>query len=155
VNVQPWSPDFFAMRALAVEQAIHLNRTADYRQQRHASLFDYPMVKPDPQELATVRQAHARAKALGLTLPPYPKTTVRFVRAEDAAQGGETRSRDGVIAMAFVAGLRPLDGLRRLALHELRHVHQHATNEIDWLSLEECEHDAEAFAWNAMQGWRP
>lgn len=41
--------------------------------------------------------------------------------------------------------VRPSD----LALHELCHVHQFATGA--WLS----EEQAEMFAWNALQNWRP
>jgi len=107
-------------------------------------------VEPPPAELRAVRQAHARARALGLMLPP--ETTVRFVRAPAGHPlGGATRERDGVIEMAFPIG-QPLEGLRHVALHELMHVHQHATGAQ--LSTEEREVEAETFAWNAMQGWR-
>jgi hypothetical protein len=147
-------PDYFRMREVAVTSAIELNRA-----RLGVSLFDCPAVTPPPDELRVVRQAHARATALGLVLPPYPKTTVRFVRAPESRQGGETRERNGVIEMVFVVS-QPLTALRHLALHELMHVHQYATDgQRRWdeprLSVEERESQAEAFAWQAMVGWQP
>jgi hypothetical protein len=147
VSAGAFDPTWFRERELATTMAIMLNRTP-----LTVDLFACPPVSPPPAELRAVRQAHARATELGLTLPAFPKTTVQFVRApEGTPQGAETRKRDDVIEMVFVAG-QPLDGLRRLALHELCHVHQFATDA--WLSSEERETQAEMFAWNAMQGWR-
>jgi hypothetical protein len=144
---QVFDPDYFAQRELAMTAAIELNRAG-----LEVDLFDCPQLPPPPAELRVVRQAHARATALGLVLPPYPKTTVRFVSVHpEPAQGAQTRTRGGVIEMVFVAG-QPLEGLRRLALHEFAHVHQRATDAQ--LSSEERETQAEMFAWNAMQGWR-
>jgi hypothetical protein len=89
-------PDWFAQLELAVDRAVRLN-TDPWA----ASLFDYSTVAPPAAELRAVRQAHTRATALGLWLPPYPKTTVRFVLAPvDCPTGGQTRSHDDVIEMA-------------------------------------------------------
>lgn len=141
-------PDFFAQRQLAIDCAI-----AGVGSGRRAEdLFALPPVEPPPEELRVIRQAHARATALGLTLPPFPSTTVQFVRGlEDTSISAQTRMRDGVIEMAFLAG-QPLDGLRQLALHELRHCDQFARDIR--LSPAAAEEDAERFAWDAMQGWK-
>jgi hypothetical protein len=142
-------PDYFAQRELAVTRAIQLGRDL-WNAPDSMSIFDCPTVESPPAELRIVRQAHARARALGLVLPAYPATTVRFVRAPDLPEAAAVRKRDGVIEMAFVAG-QPLDGLRRLALHEFAHVDQLATGA--WLSTDEREAAAEMFAWNALRGW--
>ena len=144
--------DYFAQRELAITRAIQLNRDAWAGTGSSPSLFDFPQVEPPPAELRAVGQAHARARALGLTIPAFPGTTVRFVRAPaNLPAGGSTRQKDGVIEMVFPVG-QPLQHLRHVALHELMHVHQHATGAQ--LSIEEGEAAAEMFAWNAMQGWR-
>jgi hypothetical protein len=146
----PIGPDFFMRREAAVIAAIQLARTT-----QDVDLFECPTVEPPPAELAVVRACHARARSLGLTLPAFPSTTVQFVRApEGLPVGAQTRRHGDVLEMVFVAG-QPLAGLHRLALHELCHVHQLATGA--WLSLSsaDCEEQAEMFAWNALQGWRP
>jgi hypothetical protein len=144
-------PDFFAQRELAGTLAIHVNRNAG----DDDGLFDLATVEPDPAELRVVREAHARATALGLMLPPYPGTVVYFVVGRGSAVGGQTRKRDdGVIEMRFVTG-QSLAWLRSLALHELQHVDQFATGRAASMSVEEREWEATAFAWNAMLGWKP
>jgi hypothetical protein len=144
----PFDRDFFAQRQLALDCAV----AGVGSERRPVDLFTCPSVEPPAAELRVIRECHARATALGLTLPPYPKTTLQFVRApEDTALSAQTRRRrDGVIEMAFVAGL-PLDALRSVALHELRHVHQFAMDLR--LPLAALEEDAEGFSWDAMQGW--
>jgi hypothetical protein len=141
-------PDYFAQRELAINRAIWLGQES-WSGRDDTNLFDCQAVQPPPAELHVVRQAHARARSLGLMLPPFPKTTVQFVHAPESLRvGAQTRKRDDTIEMVFVAG-QPLDWLRRLALHELAHVDQLARGA--GLS----EEAAEMFAWNALQGWRP
>jgi len=139
-------PDYFAQRELAITGAIELARA-----RVEVNLFECQTVQPPPAELRIVREAHARARSLGLTLPAFPQTTVQFVHApEGILVGAQTRKHADVVEMVFLAG-QPLAHLRRLALHELRHVHQLATKM--WLSTDEAEVDAEMFAWNALQSW--
>jgi len=142
-----FGPEFFQRRQLAIDCAI----AGVGSERQPVDLFAYEPVEPPAAELRVIRECHARATALGLTLPRYPKTTVQFVRGlKDTPLSAQTQARDGVIEMAFLAGL-PLDALRHVALHELAHVDQFARDVR--LSPAALEADAETFAWNAMHGW--
>jgi hypothetical protein len=141
-------PDWFAQRQFAIQNAVAVNRIVG------PSIFRLPIVSPPPDELRAVRQAHSRALEFNLTLPPFPKTTVRFVEAPPGtAAGAATRHHDGgPIEICFVAG-QSTPFLRKLALHELFHVHEFATGV--WFPWDESEVRAEGFAWRAMLGWAP
>lgn len=110
---------------------------------RGAPLADYPMaLHPDPRLEAAVRAATARARAMGLTLPPF---LVFFVKAPASAALGETVVSAGRRVTVYLRHDLFPRGAYAAMLHELQHATDHELIRAGRLSPAELERRAEAF----------
>jgi hypothetical protein len=115
-------------------------------QSRGAQLRDRPPAEPLPGQRAIAEAAFHDARTRGwLRLPTRDRFVFRWVLGGVGVPFGETARTPGGFEVALAVELHPVE-LRRVVLHELRHVEQEFTGWRRWLTDVEAEQDAIAFA---------